>query len=114
MNEGGAGTYLGLPECFSGSKIDMLDYIHERLKSKLSGWFARTLSQGGKEVLLKAVAMAMPFYAMTCFKLPVATCQSLTSAMADFWWSSLENKKKTTLDQLGEIMLIQRAGWLGV
>lgn len=72
----------------------MLDYIFDRLKSKLSGWFARTLSLSGKEILLKVVAMALPVYAMSCFKLPITTCEKITGAMADFWWQYVEHKKK--------------------
>ncbi|XP_019091045.1 PREDICTED: uncharacterized protein LOC109128670 [Camelina sativa] len=93
-NEGGAGSYLGLPECFSGSKKDMLAYIHDKLKNRLSGYFARNLITRGKEVLLKFVAMVMPVYAMSCFKVPKSTCNALSSAMADFWWQALEHKRK--------------------
>ena len=92
--EGGTRNYLGLQECFSGSKKKMLAYIYDRLKDRLSGYFARLLSQGGKEVLLKAVALAMPVYAMSCFKLTKISCENLTQAMAAFWWDSLEHKRK--------------------
>lgn len=113
VKEGGTGSYLGLPECFSGSKTEMLAYIYDRLKSRLSDWFVKQLSLGGKEVLIKAVAMAMPVYAMSCFKLTNISCENLTKAMADFWWNSLEHKRKMHWLSWSMLCLAKEQGGLG-
>lgn len=52
---------------------------------KLQGWKEHLLSQGGKEVLLKVVALAIP-YLMSYFLLPNQLIKELESLMAKFWW----------------------------
>lgn len=82
--EGGDGIYLGLPEAFGGSKVSILSYLKERLSEKVQGWQTRFLSPAGKEVLLKAVALALPTYTISCFLLPKMVCKKIVSVMSEF------------------------------
>ena len=87
-NEGGMGTYLGIPEDISGSKCKLFAFLKEKLDHKINGWSGRWLTKGGKEILIKAIALALPTYVMSSFLLPLEICDKLTSAIARFWWSS--------------------------
>ena len=62
--------YLGLPLIISKSKIEIFAEVKEKVEKKLSGWKEKVLSMGGREILIKAIAQAIPIYTMSCFQLP--------------------------------------------
>ena len=53
---------------------------------KLTDWKEKLLSAVDKEVLIKAVAQAVPAYTMSYFNLPDNICDDLTSMIRQFWW----------------------------
>ncbi|XP_042950144.1 uncharacterized protein LOC122282259 [Carya illinoinensis] len=56
--------YLGLPPMIGRKKANAFSDIKSRVWKKLQCWKEKQLSQGGKEILLKAVALAILTYAM--------------------------------------------------
>ncbi|XP_048596178.1 uncharacterized protein LOC125594561 [Brassica napus] len=93
QNEGGMGTYLGIPEDISGSKCKLFAFLKDKLMHRVNGWTSRWLSKGGKEVLIKSILLALPTYVMSTFLLPLEICENLASAIAKFWWSSNPPKR---------------------
>ncbi|XP_062020933.1 uncharacterized protein LOC133737384 [Rosa rugosa] len=88
------GQYLGLPLHVGRSKVAVFAYLKERLTKKLVSWRAKTLSIGGKETLIKAVAQSVPQYVMNCYLLPKSLCDDLQQLCAQFFWGSTDDQKK--------------------
>ena len=66
----------------------------------MSGVSGKPLSRVGKETCLKPVIQAIPTYVMSCFMLPVSTCDDMRRSLANQWWG-VENGKKISIGVLG-------------
>ena len=69
--------YLGLPTFIRKSKNEVFAEIKERVRKKLVGCKEKLLAMGGREILIKAVAQAVPTYTVSCFQLPKGLCEDL-------------------------------------
>jgi hypothetical protein len=52
------------------------------------------LSKAGKEVLIKAIAQAIPTFLMSCFYLTKGFCDELSAMIAKYWWSKQDKENK--------------------
>lgn len=78
--------YLGLPTVVGRDKKKLFRGLADRVWKRVNGWEGKILSKAGKEVLIKAVAQAIPTYTMSVFQLPVGTCGEINQCLARFWW----------------------------
>ncbi|KAM2056922.1 hypothetical protein FF2_029168 [Malus domestica] len=57
--------------------------------------------------------MAMPNYAMSCFKLPIEVCRDLEKAIRNFWWRGSEQRKGVHWISWERLMKQKQVGGLG-
>jgi hypothetical protein len=69
--------------------------LQARLAKCLVEWDDSHKSQAAKEVLIKAIAQAIPVYVMSVFKLPLGLCDELTRMIRRYWWGAENGKRKT-------------------
>ena len=62
------------------------DSIVNKVRAKLSGWKARSLSMAGCLTLINFVTSAMPTHLMQCTMLPHKTCTELDKINRNFLW----------------------------
>jgi hypothetical protein len=87
--------YLGLPSNVGKSKSGAFKYLKDKVWKKVLGWMEQLLSVGGKEILIKSVAKAVPTFSMSCFKLPRGLSEHINQMLRNFWWGTKEGKRRT-------------------
>ena len=105
--------YLGLPSMVGRNKTSFFNDIKLRIINKISNWQAKFFSCGGKEILIKAVAQAVPAYAMSVFKLPLGLCEDMQKAIAGFWWGSSRNHRSIHWSKWERMCQAKKRGGLG-
>jgi hypothetical protein len=74
-------------------RSDCFLHFVERIIQWIDGWKEKKISIGGKEILLKAVAQAIPVYAMSVFQILKGVCKSMMDGISSFWWGDDDNSK---------------------
>lgn len=85
--------YLGLPSMVGRKRNTFFKDIKLRVLSKISNWRDKIFSSGGKETLIKAVAQAVPAYAMSVFRIPSGLCDDIQKVIANFWWAAKKDQR---------------------
>ena len=75
-----------MPSFIGWKKKESFDNTKQRVWKKLQGWEGKLLSQARREVLIKAVAQALPTYTMSCFKLLIGLCHDIEALIKKFFW----------------------------
>lgn len=78
------GKYLGFPFVEDRRPRNKINYIVDRVKSKLAGWKTNCLSMAGKVILAKFVLSAIPLYPMQVAKVPVSVCNGIEKIQKKF------------------------------
>lgn len=87
-------TFLGLSNMMGRSKSVTLGFLKEKVKKCIDNWGGRHISQGGREILVKAVVQELPTYTMSVFKLPSDLTKDLERMITKYWWHSNSKEKK--------------------
>ncbi|KAH9724450.1 reverse transcriptase domain-containing protein [Citrus sinensis] len=108
--------YLGLPSMIGWKKMSFFNDVKLKVLSKIANWQHKFFSTGGKEVLIKAVAQAIPAYAMSVFKLPIGLCEDIQRAVAKFWsllWGRqvLKDGARWRIGR-GDMVQVYKSNWI--
>lgn len=76
--------YLGLPTMVGKSCREVFGCIRDKVFAKLKGWKGKHLSKARKEILIKAVAQAVPSYNMSVFRLSSSLCNKVEAIIRMF------------------------------
>ena len=66
-------------------RYDGKHHIKDQVGRQIAGWKGKLLSTAGREILIKAMAVATTTCTMSCFRLLDFLCKELNSMVSQFW-----------------------------
>ncbi|GLU13484.1 hypothetical protein SLE2022_301180 [Rubroshorea leprosula] len=105
--------YLGVPTSWGKSKKNCLNYVVDNVQKKLTQWKKSFLSQAGREILIKTVAMAIPTFTMSCFLFPTGVCQDINKIIRKFWWGQKNDERKLCWVSWNQLSKSKHVGGMG-
>lgn len=95
------------------SKSKTFAYFKDRVWKRIQGWKEKLLSKAGKEILIKAIAQAIPSYAMSCFDLTKILCDEISTMVCRYWWAQQDKEHKMHWIAWETLCKRKEAGGLG-
>lgn len=86
--------YLGVPLCRGRIKASYFQPIIDKIQSRVSGWFSKLLSFGGKIILLRYVLSSMPLHLLAAMNPPVSIFDRIERVFAAFLLNSSTESSK--------------------
>jgi hypothetical protein len=62
---------------------------------RMAMWSEKHLSAAAKELLIKAIAQAIPTYTMSIFHLSASFCEELAHGVRRYWWGEDDDNRRT-------------------
>jgi hypothetical protein len=80
---------------------------------RIQGWNEKLLSMVGKEVMIKAVAQAVPVFAMGCFDITKDLCNQISAMIAKYWWNNQDKDNSMHWVSWERLVMSKKEGGLG-
>ncbi|KAL4279829.1 hypothetical protein GQ457_03G024220 [Hibiscus cannabinus] len=108
------GKYLGVPLLHKRVTRATYAYLLDKMRARLSGWAARTISLAGRITLAKSVLQAIPSYVMQTTWIPKSLCADMEKLIRRFLWGSSNEKRGMPLVKWEIAQAPMLAGGLGM
>lgn len=106
--------YLGLPISHKRPSRNQVQFIVDKVRTRLATWKTKFLSKAGRMTLISSTLSAIPAYYMQATFLPSSTLQDIDSICNNFLWGEEGGKKKIHLVNKQTTFLAKNQGGLGI
>ncbi|KAA3460139.1 reverse transcriptase [Gossypium australe] len=108
------GSYLGVPLLHDRVTKSTLNFVIEKVRSKLQNWEARKLSLAGRITLAQSVLLTIPSYFMQSLAIPKGVCDEIEKIARQFIWGGSAGNTKIALVGWESICQPRNRGGLGI